>query len=161
MSVVILIPQARSLCREGNVGECPALDNTHTDRFGVHLELDELHGVLKDLLTRVEILDLDRVADRTPIVLDYHVLKCAEFHSEMLEQLTHSVLVLLERETDLSLRTGDIVVSVRLVERFAPFEPAVIAAVPVLETVEKSVLNCLFDVLLDGRGVGINKFFQN
>lgn len=78
MSVVILIPQARSLCADVNIGECPAFDNTHTDRFGVHLELDELHGVLKDLLTRVEILDLDRVADRTPIVLDYHVLKCTE-----------------------------------------------------------------------------------
>lgn len=66
----------------------------------------------------------------------------------MLEQLPHHILVLLQGQS----LTIDIVVGIRLIEGVAPLQPSVIAAVPVVETVEQAVPNCLYDVLFNKGG---------
>lgn len=54
---------------DGQIGEGPALHHPCADRVGIHLELDEFHGVLNKLLAGVQVLDLDGVANGTPVIL--------------------------------------------------------------------------------------------
>ena len=105
------------------------------------LELNKLHRVLENLIAGIEIADLDVVTDRTPVPLGNQVLESTEFHRKVLEELTHCVLVLLKRQAHLAMRAGNVIVCIGLIQGVAPFEPAVIPAVPILEAIEQAVLN--------------------
>lgn len=73
----------------------------------------------------MQVLDLHRIPDRAPVVADNHIVELAQLHRVVLEKLPHHRLVLRQRQA----LAVDVVVRVLLIQRVAPLEPTVIAAV--------------------------------
>lgn len=53
---------------QSGIGKNPALHDAHAALVFVVFELDKFHRVLEDLLSRMQVFDLDGIADRTPVV---------------------------------------------------------------------------------------------
>ena len=98
---------------------------------------------VENFFAGIQIFNLNRVTDSAPVVSDDHIVKLSQLHGIGPEQLAHHALVLLQCQT----MTIYIIISIRLIECIAPFQPAVIAAVPVIEAVEKALFELSSDAI--------------